>query len=230
MKSVGRYELALILAVLIIVSGLWGFIELADEVREGKTQSFDEWAVRALREPGKPAVPRGPLWLPDVARDITSLGSYAVLTLVTSGVAVFLLLQGKRAAMWLVLIATIGGALMSSWLKMFFARERPDVPHSIHIVSASFPSGHAMVSAVVYLSLAVLLARVEQNRLTKVYSLCMGMLLTLLVGISRIYLGVHYPTDVLAGWTAGLLWALLCWLVAWHLQRRGKLKDDRAKP
>jgi undecaprenyl-diphosphatase len=124
--------------------------------------------------------------------------------------------------MWLVLIATLGGWGLGLLLKAVFGRPRPSViPHLVEVQSLSFPSGHAMMSAVVYLTLAALLAQLSAQWAQRVYILAVGLLLTLLVGLSRVYLGVHYPTDVLAGWSAGLAWAILCWLVGRWLQRRG---------
>jgi undecaprenyl-diphosphatase len=134
----------------------------------------------------------------------------------------YLLRQRAFAAMCLVLISTLGGALLSSVLKFFFGRERPDATlHLVTVHSLSFPSGHAMLSAVVYLTLGALLAQVVPRRLDKMYFIIVALVLTLLIGLSRVYLGVHYPTDVLAGWSVGLAWALLCWVVARYLRRRG---------
>jgi len=222
----GHVNIVLV-AVLLIVGGTWGFIELADEVREGDTQRFDDWAVRAMRRADDPSRPIGPHWLPEVGRDLTALGGVAVLSLTTAFVAGYLLIVRKYHAMWLVLAATLGGLLISTLLKHLIDRARPDlVPHLSHVYTSSFPSGHSMLSAVVYLTLGALLTRLASERRVKLYFLAAALLLTFLVGVSRVYMGVHYPTDVLAGWTAGLVWALLCWLVARYLQRRGAVEKD----
>jgi undecaprenyl-diphosphatase len=207
-----QQEPVTLLVLLLVVVGFWGFIELADEVMEGTTQTFDTWAIRVLRQPDRPELPRGPRWMAEAGRDVTALGSYAVLSLVVIAVAGFLRLQGHDKAMWLVLLASAGGALISHLLKMYYARERPDLLPLAGTMTPSFPSGHAMLSAVIYLSLGVLLAQTAFKRRVKAYCLTVALVLTFVVGISRIYLGVHYPTDVLAGWTVGLVWALGCWL------------------
>jgi undecaprenyl-diphosphatase len=215
-----RYELKALLAVLIVVAGIWFFFILAGEVLEGDTRELDNWTIHALRRADNPAQPLGPAWLPLVARDITALGSVTVLSLVVIAVVGFLILQRKYDAMRFVIASVVGSVLLSTVLKMLFARERPDVPHLVYVSSASFPSGHAMLSATVYLALGALLAAIEPKRSTRAYLLSVAMLLTFLVGLSRVYLGVHYPTDVLAGWTAGMVWAIVCWLMARGLRKR----------
>jgi undecaprenyl-diphosphatase len=220
-------SLIVLIAVLAAVGGTWAFIAIADEVREGGTQHFDEWAIHSMRRATDPAIPIGPAWLGEVGRDLTALGGVTVLALVTFAVAGYLLMARKFRAMWLVLIATFTGLLLSSVLKHSFQRERPDlVPHLSMVYTSSFPSGHSMMSAVVYLTLGSLLARIASGYAVKIYFIACAMILTGLVGISRVYMGVHYPTDVLAGWTAGLVWAILCWLVARYLQRRGAVEKE----
>ena len=215
-----------ILAALLVVGGVWGFIELADEVREGQTQRFDEWAIRALRHKDDLDKPIGPTWLGEVGRDLTALGGVTVLTLVTIAVTGHLLLAGKRHAAVFLVIAVAGGLLLSTVLKNSFDRARPDlVKHLSSVYTSSFPSGHSMLSAVVYLTLGSLLMRVAPRRRLKLFYLGVAMTLTFLVGVSRVYMGVHWPTDVLAGWTAGLVWALLCWLATRALQRRGAVEQ-----
>jgi undecaprenyl-diphosphatase len=158
-------------------------------------------------------------------RDFTALGGVAVMALLTCGAAGFLLLDRKKGAAVLVLVAVGGGLLLSSVLKRGFERPRPDlVPHGSYVYTSSFPSGHSTMAAATYLTLGALLARVQARRRIKVFLLGFAILITLLVGVSRVYLAVHWPTDVLAGWTLGGLWALICWLVARQLQRHGKVE------
>jgi len=219
-------EIVVLLSALVVVAGCWGFAELADEVGEGETQKFDEWAVRLLRHKDPPHDLLGPEWLASAGRDITGLGSVIVLVLVTLAVVGFLWLRRLRHAMWFVLVATIGGMILSQILKGIFDRPRPDiVPHADKVLTSSFPSGHSMLSAVVYLTLGALLTRLVDGRWLKIYILAVAMVATGLVGISRVYMGVHYPTDVLAGWTMGLVWSLACWAVARVLQKRGAVEE-----
>ncbi len=214
-------EPVVLLVLLVLTVCTWGFIELADEVLEGSTRRFDEWMILAMREPGRPEKPIGPVWLAEMGRDVTALGGIAVLVLVTAGIAGYLWLDGKSWAASFVVVVVLSGMLLSFGLKQGFQRPRPDlVPHLSHVSTSSFPSGHAMMSAVVYLSLGTVLAAEVRRRQLRIYILSMAILLTVLVGISRVYMGVHYPTDVLAGWSAGLTWALACWLAARWLQHR----------
>ena len=230
----GGHELTVLLGLLVVVAGTWGFIELADEVLEGETQVFDERMILMLRLPDDPQTPKnesetpiGPVWMSELGRDVTALGGYAVLTLVTLAVIGFLRLGRRFAVMWFMLGAVVGGFLLTMWLKSLFVRERPDiVPHLSQVHTSSFPSGHSMMSAVIYLTLGALLTTLVAQQRLKFYFLSVAVLLTALVGVSRVYMGVHYPTDVLAGWTAGLTWATICWLVARSLQRRGTIERD----
>lgn len=224
---IGRYEPVVLGVLLLLFLAILVFVQVADEVLEGDTAGFDEWAVRALRRADDPSRPLGPRWLMEVGRDVTALGGIAVLTGLTLAVSGFLWLRRMFGAMALVLASTLGGTAASLLLKQLFERPRPElVPHLSHVYTSSFPSGHAMLSATVFLTLGTLLGRFVSDFHLKAYFLGIALLLTVLVGISRVYMGVHYPTDVLAGWVAGLAWALGCWLVVRMLQRRGAVEQD----
>lgn len=225
-----REELALLLAGVAVLVLLVGFSRLASEVLEGETLEFDKQILASLRDPADLSRPVGPAWLLSGALDITALGSATVLGLVVFAVTGFLVLQGMWRMGTFVLMACSGGWFINLALKQFFQRPRPDVvPHLREVMTMSFPSGHALSSAVVYLTLGALLMRVAKRRLTKWYCMGLAVAATLLVGASRVYLGVHYPTDVLAGWLVGLSWALLCWLVERSLERRAGLKREQAQ-
>jgi len=224
---VGRHELSTLVLLAALTAGIWGFVELADEVMEKETHAFDEALLLALRSSADTSDPLGPQWLEVLGRDFTALGGMGVLTFLTATVAGFLVLRGKSRVALFLLAAVGGGMLLSSMLKYGFNRPRPDlVSHGTFVYTASFPSGHSMMSAITYLTLGALLARVYPRRTEKAFFILVAVFLTVLVGISRIYLGVHWPTDVLAGWTMGANWALLCWLVAGWLQRGGHVEQD----
>jgi undecaprenyl-diphosphatase len=203
---------------------LVGFAAVATAVSNGSTRQIDEQVLRAFRQADDPSKPIGPRWLEGAALDITALGSGFVLGLVMFAVVGFLALQGTTRAALFVFAASAGGWAMNNVLKDLFHRQRPDiVPHLRDVMSTSFPSGHAMGSATVYLTLGALLMGIAERRVTKIYCMAMAALLTALVGVTRVYLGVHYPSDVLAGWLAGLSWALLCWMIERTLARRAGL-------
>ena len=219
-------EFPVLLAGLVIACGLWGFEELMEVARATAAHGFDTEILLAFRQAGQPGVPVGPPWLEGAMRDITSFGSASVLALITTSTILYLLLIRRPAAALLIFVAVAGGQVLSSLLKVGIDRPRPElVSHLVVETSLSFPSGHAMLSAVTYLTLGSLAARFLHGRATKIYVLSLAVLVTLLVGVSRIYLGVHWPSDVLAGWCAGFAWAMLCWLAARMLQRR-ELVDD----
>jgi undecaprenyl-diphosphatase len=220
-------DLALLTGALLLVALGWIFVETADEVLEGETQDLDDRILMALRNHDNPADPVGPAWLEELGRDMTAMGGVLVLTTITAAVIGFLLIQRKRHAALFLAVATGGALVVSLVLKSSFDRPRPDlVPHLSNVMTSSFPSGHSMLSAAIYLTLGAMLARMSEQRRLKLYFLGLAMMITMLVGVSRVYMGVHYPTDVLAGWTIGLAWALLCWLAARRLQRAGRVEPD----
>ncbi|QEG37217.1 phosphatase PAP2 family protein [Bythopirellula goksoeyrii] len=225
---IGGREPVVLLLLLALAAGTWAFIEIAGEVLEGDTQAFDTWMVRAMRKTDDPATQIGPPWVQEMGRDATALGGVGALTIFILIVAGYLWLDRKFLMLAFLLAATGSGVLMSLVLKHVISRPRPDiVPHLSHVATSSFPSGHSMLSAVVYLTLGSLLAASVPRNSLKIYVLAIAVLLSLIVGISLVYLGVHYPSDVLAGWIAGLVWALLCWLVARWLQRRHQVESDQ---
>jgi undecaprenyl-diphosphatase len=223
---IGREPLVFI-AALVIVVGVWGFIEILGDVREGDSRKFDERILRAFRHPDDPHRLVGPAWSETAVRDVTALGGAVVMGLVVFGVAGFLLMTRRHHMMWVVLVAAFGAVGINATLKHFVARARPDVvPKLTDVNSRSFPSGHSATSAAVYLTLGGLMAQTVSRRRVKLYFVGLALFVTLLVGLSRVALGVHYPTDVLAGWTIGLIWALLCWMAARYLQRRGAVEQE----
>jgi len=203
-----RFALVLVFIFLGVVGG---FFEFASEVREKETEKFDEAVMLAIRESDPTRSPR----VGEIARDLTALGGVTVLTIVTLvsfGVAVF---SGRTKLGWLGVSAVVAGSLATSLLKHSYDRPRPDLfEHGSWVYNTSFPSGHSMMSAVVYLTLGILVARIQSRRAVRWFIVSVSIMLTLLVGLSRIYLGVHWPTDVAGGWMLGGAWAVLFWLVA----------------
>ena len=205
-----------------LLAAAFAFLHLGSEMAEGETRAFDSWLLLALRHPTDLNDPIGPAWLKSTMLDLTSLGSTAVLTLLTILVIGLVMIRRNWRSALFIAAATGGGALLSALLKIDYARPRPTlVSHLVDVSSASFPSGHAMNSAIVYLTLGLLGARAVPDALARRYIIGVAVLLTLIVGATRVYLGVHWPTDVLAGWCAGAAWALLCWGVAEALRSRG---------
>jgi undecaprenyl-diphosphatase len=224
-----RREMWPLVGLGVVAALLLLFGALTAQVLEQQTLDFDRAIVLALRTDGDPADPIGPAWLEEVGRDITALGSFVVLGLAFVSVLGYLLLVRKRAAALLLAVAVPGGMLLSTVLKTVIDRDRPDVvQHAARVFTASFPSGHAMLAAVTFLTLGAMLMRLHPDRRVKAYFMSVAVVLTVLVGSSRLYLGVHYPTDVLAGWLAGASWAALCWVITARLQQRGALAGDEA--
>jgi undecaprenyl-diphosphatase len=227
-RRVKKSDTSILVLLFLVIGGIWLFTALADEVLEGETSHVDETLLLMMRNPTDHSDPLGPRWLEELGRDITALGGMGILTLFTFLAAGYLLMLGKRRAALLALLAIGGGFALSVMLKHGFDRPRPDlVPHFTYVYTRSFPSGHSMGAALTYLTLGALLARIHERRRLKIYFLTWAMLLTFLVGVSRIYMGVHWPTDVLAGWVAGAVWAFACWLAALWLQHKGFLEPAK---
>ena len=215
------YVLAGLAAAMLAAFGM-----VADEVVEGDTVAFDKAVTLFFRQDGNLNDPWGPTWLEEAMRDITAMGSFTILGFVLIATVIYLALSGKGRSALFVVVAVVGGTIVSTGLKMLFDRPRPDVEAATRVFTASFPSGHATVSAVVYLTLGLLLAEAFSDRPLKTYFIGLGVFITAAVGVSRVYLGVHYPTDVLAGWSIGLAWALVCWTCYAALFRRDQGGTD----
>ena len=212
-----------LLSILAIACLLFTFGVIAQSVTEGRSFAFDQRIVLALRDPVNPSAPIGPAWVQEGARDLTSLGSIIVLSILTLAFSGYLFLARKSAPAWLMIMAVFGGIALNDLLKLAFARPRPDLVYqAARVFTSSFPSGHAELSAIAYLTIAALLARTQSSFRIGCYFIALAAFLTILIGVSRVYLGVHYPSDVLAGWCIGTAWALGCWVLMTWIQRGGR--------
>ena len=214
-----RAEIAALAALLVVALGVMTFIEVADDMTEADGRAVDQAVLHWLQPVA--GEPRGPWWLHEAAADLTSLGGISVLTLFALVAFAFLLIQRKRLSAALLAVGLAGGVALSEGLKALFERERPPAAYqAVETLNASFPSGHALLSTVFYLTLGVMLTRAFPRRRLKAFVLGVAMLIAGLVGLTRVYLGAHWASDVIAGWCAGAAWAMALWLVAWAVQRR----------
>jgi undecaprenyl-diphosphatase len=213
-------------AILSLLSaGIFVFQELAEEILEGEALALDEYLLLALREPTDLAVPLGPRWLEQTAVELTALGGYPFIVLLTLIVAGYLGVVAKPWAAVYVLVSISGGAALSAVLKEFFNRPRPEIVEQLVAThTASFPSGHAMVGTVTYLTLGALLLRYARTRLEMIYIVCVVGFIAVSVGFTRVYLGVHWPSDVIAGWALGTSWAALVWCVVTIIEHRAEIR------
>lgn len=223
-----RVETRLLLTLSAVLAAIVGFATLTHEVGEGETSRIDSAILRAFRTVSDPADPLGPRWVRESARDITALGGFTVLTLISLLTVVILLIHRRRGAALVFGASVLLAQAASELIKFGVGRSRPEVvPHLDLVYSSSFPSGHAMMSPVVYLTLAVVLAASRQARVEKVLHLAFALLLVFAIGVSRIYLGVHWPTDVLGGWTLGCAIAAAA-AAALGLVERGPVRGNQA--
>jgi undecaprenyl-diphosphatase len=205
-----------------LASGLAFLLLVGVRMILGEPQhAFDNAILVSLRDPANLATPVGPPWLLATARDITALGGWPVMSLLTAALSGYLATRREWGIIALVVSAVIGQSLIVHFLKDFIGRERPTVvPHLVDVSTLSFPSGHAASAAALYLVLGAILAREAQYNGQRVYVIAAAITLTLIIAASRVYLGVHYPTDVLAGLCVGAIWASIVWLAAYFIQHR----------
>lgn len=209
-RRTGDHSTILLLAAVAFAA----FLAIASAVATGSVHAFDVAGLYALRDPADAAKPFGPAWLQETGRDFTALGSNGVLSaLVLAGSG--LLALARRQAGAAFLLASYCGALgLDVLAKHWIERPRPDlVPHAARVFTSSFPSSHATVSAAACLAAALLLAQARPNPMFKAAAAALAIAFTVLIGASRVYLGVHWPTDILAGWALGMAWTALCWAV-----------------
>lgn len=229
-KQLIRFALseASVLVAVAAVSGLLLVAILAADAGGGE-RNFDLYLLKALHPGENPANPAGPDWLDHAILDLTSLGSIAVLTTVALSAAGFLLLRGQAIRALELSVALAGGIVISETLKSVFERSRPpEAYRAVEVINESFPSGHALLSTVVYLALGAMLTGATSRKPLKRYIMGVAIFLALLVGFSRVYLGAHWASDVLAGWCVGASWALVCWLAGQAIEQRrhGRVAND----
>lgn len=219
--ALARGEITPLAALTILAAGALAFMDIADDFSEAESRAFDQHVLSSLHPGPDLSVPIGPTWLAHTAQDLTALGSVSVLLVVALIAIGNLVMQGRRLQAMLLGFALAGGLVLSETMKSVFERSRPpDLYHSAEFLNASFPSGHALLSTVSYLTLGAMLARGLKRRREKLFALGVALTLALLVGATRVYLGVHWASDVLAGWCLGAAWAMACWLIEWGIEKR----------
>jgi undecaprenyl-diphosphatase len=199
----------------VIFGGVVIFTLAAAFAMRGEPYAFDRDILLALRHADNLEMPAGPSWIFAAAKDVTMLGGTPFLTMLTLAVTGYFIVRREGASIAILLAAVIGESVIVNLLKGFFGRLRPDVvPHLVEATSGSFPSGHSASAAAVFLTLAALIASRTSDRGVRRYLFFVATTLALLVGASRVYLGVHYPTDVVGGLAFGSAWAALVWFAA----------------
>ncbi|WP_394688221.1 phosphatase PAP2 family protein [Hoeflea sp.] len=211
----------------VLTLGVFAFIAIADEMAEGELRKIDEWLFLSLRTTGDSPQPLGPPWLQETALEVTAIGGFPLIMLTLAGVAGFFIVTKHYGAALYAVLSVGSGALLSQTLKQYYGRPRPDlVDHLDTVHTLSFPSGHALVTTVAYLTLASIVIGFLDNRRARIYVLAVAVLVAVIVGVSRVYLGVHWPSDVAAGWALGAAWASLSWLIV-HVLTLRKAPDPQ---
>ena len=219
--------IVVLIGMALCVAATWAFGLIARQIERGSTQAFDDAVLHYL------AAHRIP-WLARAMLEVTALGTGLVVFMIVGVAALFLWLTTHRWSALLLLVATFGGLILNNVLKLVFNRPRPQViPWVTPVVSSSFPSGHSMNAAIVYLTVAWLAARLMKGRWARWVLMLATFALVLLIGASRVYLGVHYPSDVLGGYVLGVAWAAFCMAmletVQAYARRRGAPRGEAAK-
>ncbi len=203
-------------AVIFLILGVLIFFAAAVAIQYPQIRDFDTSVFNFLR-----GSDTAPVWIKLFMSDITTLGSGTVIFLLVIFIITYFIIIKRKAAALLILSASVGGGALTFILKSFFQRQRPSaIVYLVNVDSLSFPSGHSTISAAIYLSLAALLSLVYKKRVVRIYFISAASFLTFIIGYSRVYLGVHYPIDVIGGWSLGVAWASFCWLAAFYLQRK----------
>jgi undecaprenyl-diphosphatase len=180
--------------------------------------ALDVRVLLAMRHPGDPAQLLGPRWLQDALRDFVGLGGTGVLAVFIAGGLGIQWLAGRRRDAGWFLGGVLGAFAIGSVLKHVVARPRPElVPHAAYTFTASFPSGNTLMATVVWLLLALALANAIGKCGVRVLAVAGALLIAVLVGVGRVYLGVHWPSDVIAAWGIGIGWV---WLLCYVRSRR----------
>jgi len=206
-------------SIIAIAALLVGFIGLASGVLSAATEPFDHAILQALRT--EVSDPYGPAWLERTVVNLSALGSAAVTSLIVCVGALFFLLDKRPRQAILLAGVTSLAALGMTGLKLLIGRERPTIVEHIEVIRGlSFPSGHTLIAAVLYPTLGMLIASNLRQRHLKVFVFVVAALLALIVGLTRVYIGVHYPSDVLGGWLLGLAFAIAAGLVVQSLKRQ----------
>jgi undecaprenyl-diphosphatase len=213
----------LLAGIVVAVVGVGAFAWVASHVRRGTTQAFDVAVLQWL------GAHRTPI-LDEAMLEITFLGTGLVVFVIVGVAALFLYLTQHKYSAWLLLASTAGGIILNNVLKLGFSRPRPTVLEwQAHAMSSSFPSGHAMSAAVVYGTVAYLAARLQQRRWARVATMVVAAIMIFLICLSRLYLGVHYPSDVIAGVLVGLAWAAFCMVTLEGIQKFGARRPHISK-
>ncbi len=217
-KKIILYVSATVSLILLVLT--WIFVS------SGISSSTDTEILKSLRVPGNPALPAGPVWWLIFFKSITFLGNEIFLTLFVLAAAAYFYINKRRNFAFLLIISAAGGSILELILKEIVKRPRPEiVSHLVEPYFWSFPSGHAVISIAVYMMFFIIISTIVKNQSVKILIAVLSAVMVLLIGFSRVYLGVHYPTDIIAGWSVGCFWVSLCLL--WYRSKKGIFKANK---